>query len=390
MSKVRRDNKGRVLRQGESQRKDSLYQYRYTDCFGKRHTVYAPTLKELREKEEEIHNAEKKGVNYAAGKATVYETFERFISLKNGIKYNTLDNYEWILRAIKSEPFVRRPISEIRISDAKAFILKLYNDGRAKSTVIGTKRSLRSVFQMAYEEDIIVRNPFTFKITDVVPCRYSTRESLSENDKNAWLDFVENDPQFAKYYDEIIVLLGTGLRVSEFCGLTRSDLDFENRRISVTHQLLEKNDGTLYIHETKTKSGRRYVPMSDEVYRSLKNILVKRGFPKKETVVDGYSGFLLINRFGVPKVARCIQHYIRKSVKVYNSLYPDTPLPRITPHVLRHTFCTEMYYSGLDLKSLQYIMGHANPSITTGIYTHAGYEQAAEQMAKVLGFRRAN
>ena len=84
MSAKRKDKKGRVLRTGESQRKDLTYQYRYTDSSGKRHTVYAPTLDGLREKEKEINSAENAGASYNDGGITVIELLERYISLKQG------------------------------------------------------------------------------------------------------------------------------------------------------------------------------------------------------------------------------------------------------------------------------------------------------------------
>ena len=73
MSEKRKDKKGRVLRTGESQRKDLSYQYRYQDVTGKRCTVYAPTLEELRTKEKMICHALEAGTNYGAGNITVME-----------------------------------------------------------------------------------------------------------------------------------------------------------------------------------------------------------------------------------------------------------------------------------------------------------------------------
>lgn len=62
------------------------------------------------------------------------------------------------------------------------------------------------------------------------------------------------------------------------------------------------------------------------------------------------------------------------------------PLPRITPHVFRHTFCTNMADAGMDLKSLQYLMGHSDVSVTLNVYTHSSYEKAEESMARILSF----
>lgn len=70
----------------------------------------------------------------------------------------------------------------------------------------------------------------------------------------------------------------------------------------------------------------------------------------------------------------------------YRKLYPDAPLPHITPHVFRHTFCTNMANAGMDIKALQYVMGHSDASITLNVYAHASYDHAAEQMAKLVAF----
>ena len=85
----RKDNRGRILKTGESRRKDLIYQYRYTDSCGKRHTVYAPTLEELRKKEEEINRTEIDGASYHDGRITVVELLERYISLKQPPRWAT-------------------------------------------------------------------------------------------------------------------------------------------------------------------------------------------------------------------------------------------------------------------------------------------------------------
>lgn len=386
MSKARRDHRGRVLRSGESQRKDLIYQYRYTDLFGKRHTVYSKDLKELREKEEEIQGLARKGVDYAAGKMTVMELVDRYVASKQGVRRTTKRGYQWITNLLRKEEFSKRHIMDVRVSDAKKFMLHLKDKGKGYETISKTKKLLSAAFKMGYEEDILVKNPFVFVLSDIIPKVTKKREAIPEEERQVWLDFLKNDRQCSKYYNENVLLLETGLRVSELCGLTRSDLDFEQRRIRVNHQLLQTSHGEYYIERPKTEAGNRYVPMSDTAYHVLKDILKNRQTPKVEIMVDGYSGFILLNRVGTPKTAYHIQRGARVSLRRYNELYPDKPLPHITPHVLRHTFCTDLYNDGLDIKSLQYVMGHSKPIMTTGTYTHVGYKRAAEQMGKVVGF----
>ena len=119
MSTKRKDNKGRVLRTGESQRKDLTYQYRYQDITGKRRTVYAPTLEELRIKEDVINKAQEAGTDYNAGNITVLELLERYISLKQGVRNATKVGYNFVYNLVKKEPFGFRKIRDIKMTDAK-------------------------------------------------------------------------------------------------------------------------------------------------------------------------------------------------------------------------------------------------------------------------------
>lgn len=389
MSEKRKDAKGRVLRAGESQRKDLIYQYRYTDIRGKRQTIYSSDLKELREKEKEIQKHLNDGIDYAAGQATVIALLERYIGLKQGVRYNTRVGYNFVLNLVKQEDFGYRQIGSIKVSDAQQWIIKLHKDGRGYSTITSVRGVVKPAFQMACNEDIIRRNPFDFKLVDVVPNDSKKRGAMTEEQQDLWMTFIREDKTYAKYYDEFVVLLGTGMRVSEFCGLTMNDLDFESRRIRVDHQLVRERSGKYYVEKTKTACGVRYIPMTDDVYQSLKNILACRKKVKVETIVDGYSGFILLDKDSKPKVALHIENEMRWAMKKYGKLHPDQPLPNITPHVFRHTFCTNMANAGMDVKTLQYLMGHSDVGVTLNIYTHASYDRAAEQMAKLVDFRDA-
>lgn len=389
MSEKRKDAKGRVLRAGESQRKDLIYQYRYTDIRGKRQTIYSSDLKELREKEKEIQKHLNDGIDYAAGQATVIALLERYIGLKQGVRYNTRVGYNFVLNLVKQEDFGYRQIGSIKVSDAQQWIIKLHKDGRGYSTITSVRGVVKPAFQMACTEDIIRRNPFDFKLVDVVPNDSKKRGAMTEEQQDLWMTFIREDKTYAKYYDEFVVLLGTGMRVSEFCGLTMNDLDFESRRIRVDHQLVRERSGKYYVEKTKTACGVRYIPMTDDVYQSLKNILARRKKVKVETIVDGYSGFILLDKDSKPKVALHIENEMRWAMKKYGKLHPDQPLPNITPHVFRHTFCTNMANAGMDVKTLQYLMGHSDVGVTLNIYTHASYDRAAEQMAKLVDFRDA-
>ena len=387
MSEKRKDHKGRLLRTGESQRKDFTYQFRYTDVTGKRRTVYASDLQELRKKEKAIQKEIDDGINYCEGNVTVIELLERYIALKQGVRHATKVGYNFVLNIAKKESFCYRTINTIRTSDAKLWLMKLQKDGRGYSTITSIRGVVKPAFQMACDEDIIRKNPFDFPLAGVVVNDSKKRIALSREQQEIFMNFVKGDDHYCRYYDEFNVLLGTGMRVSEFCGLTISDLDFENRRIFVEKQLLKEKGGVYHVEKTKTESGVRYIPMSDEVCQSLKNILARRQKPKKEMLIDGYAGFLLLDKNGNPKVGLHLDHHMQWTMKKYRRTQ-QIPLPTITPHVLRHTFCTNMANAGMDLKSLQYLMGHSDAGVTMNVYTHASYDHAEKSMQKILQFRQ--
>lgn len=384
MPSKRKDHKGRILKAGESQRKDLIYQYRYTDLRGRRHTIYASDLKELREKEKEIQHHLDDGIDYCSGKITVISLLERYLSLKQGVRYNTKVGYRFVMNLIKQEDFGYRYIEDIRVSDAQQWIMKLHQDGRGYSTITSVRGVVKPAFQMACNEDLIRKNPFLFKLTDVVPNDSQKRIAMTMEQQQLWMEFIRTDPTYCKYYDEFVILLETGMRVSEFCGLTKGDLNFAARKIRVDHQLVRDRNGNYFVEKTKTACGCRYIPMTDAVYHSLKRILANRRQLALETIIDGYSGFLFLDKNDNPKVALHIENEMRWTMKKYCKRYPDKPLPHITPHVFRHTFCTNMANAGMDLKSLQYVMGHSDIGVTLNVYTHASYDRAAEQMKCLL------
>ena len=288
------------------------------------------------------------------------------------------------MNLVSKEDFGYRMIRDVKPSDAKQWFIKLHEDGRGYSTITSVRGVLRPAFEMAVEDDIIRRNPFSFKITDVVPNDSQTRQAISKEVKERFLAYIRESKHYSQYYDEIVILLGTGMRVSELYGLTKADIDFEARRIKVERQLTRTRHCEYYIEKPKTASGERYIPMTNEVYQAFQNAVQRRKQPKVELLIDGHTGFLFLDKDGKPKVAMHLEHVMKRIVDRYNDTHEDQ-LPSITPHVLRHTFCTEMASSGIDLKSLQYLMGHSDAGVTLNVYTHASYEAAENAMRKAVG-----
>ena len=384
--KKRKDKNGILLRKGEYQLENGRYQYKYTDCFGDRHSFNAETLNELRTLERNAKKDDEEGRSYAAGNITVLQLVLRYLKLKKSSRYNTQVGYNTVTKILEKEQFGKRKIRDIKVSDAKLWFIDLQSRGYRYCTITNIRGVVKPAFDMAWDEEIIRRNPFMFKITDAIVNDTVARVALTEEEEHIWLEFFRTDKTFSKYYDELIVLFGTGLRVSEFCGLTKKDIDFENRRIHVDHQLCrerQKDENRYFVEKTKTKSGCREIPMTDNVYRALQNIVKNRPKVKVEKVLNGYSGFILIDKNGNPKVALHIENEFRWARHKFDKLYPDNTLPHITPHVARHTFATRMAQSGMDVKALQYLLGHSDAGVTMNVYTHTNFDYVSKQMEKL-------
>ena len=211
-----------------------------------------------------------------------------------------------------------------------------------------------------------------------------TREVITRKQQREFLRFIKEDKHFCKYYDGIYILFHTGLRVSEFVGLTINDIEFDKERIKVDHQLQRTRNMEYEILTPKTEKGERYVPMQKDVADCFRRIIQNRKHPKIEPMIDGYSGFLFLDKNDMPMVALHWEKYFQHIREKYNSIY-KVQMPCITPHVCRHTFCSNMAKSGMNPKTLQYIMGHSDIGVTLNTYTHLQFEDALVEMKKVVG-----
>ena len=118
---------------------------------------------------------------------------------------------------------------------------------------------------------------------------------------------------------------------AEFCGLTLKDIDLEKRTINVNHQLQYVGNKRKYIEKTKTEAGTRVLPMSDEVYAAFKRVVQNRNKPKVEEMIDGYTGFLFLDKRGKPMMSYQWEKRFQHVVEKYNRIY-RVQLPKITPH----------------------------------------------------------
>lgn len=391
---TRKDMKGRILRRGESQRKDGRYCFKYVDARGKTRSVYSWTLTThdftpkrkrsgpcLRELEQRIQRD--LFDNVAPENMTVLELATKYTETKTAVRPTTRTGYKTVLNFLADNEFGGRRISDITTLDAKEWLISLQRDHRKRYSSIHTIRGvLRPAFQLAEEDDLIRRNPFNFELATILVNDRVARKALTPKQERRFLDFVRSDSHYSRYYDAFYILLNTGLRISEFCGLTAEDIDFERGSVCVSKQLQRSSDMSYYIERPKTSSGVRYVPMSEGVAECFRRVVANRPKPPIEPVVDGVSGFLFLDKNQTPRVALHWEKYFQYAVAKHNRIYKDE-LPKITPHVCRHTFCSKMARKGMDPVKLKYVMGHSDIDVTYNTYTHLGFDDVK---ADVLRF----
>lgn len=396
MSKKRRDNKGRILHNGEMQMSDGKYRYKYINFRGEEKVVYSwrltrhdpidPTKKKtlsLREIEMDIQRAEFDGLTVYGDNMSVLELVEKYTTTRIGVRPTTKRGYGTVINLLKKEDFGYRRIDKIRISDAKYWLIKLQQkDGKSYSVIHNIRGVLRPAFQMAVDDDLIKKNPFNFPLIDVVVNDSVRREALTQAQERKFLQFVKEDKHFKKYYEGIYILFKTGLRISEFCGLTVADIDFKNHILHIKRQLQKNSVKDYYIEAPKSKSGYRKIPMTKDVEDCFKKIIENRNPPKIEPMVDGVAGFLYFDHNGSIVYSLHWSHYFKRIWTKYNNIYRE-PMPKVTPHVCRHTFCSNMAKAGMNPKALQYIMGHSDISVTLNTYTHFEFEDAKKELEKL-------
>lgn len=390
----RRDSKHRVLRRGESIRADGKYQFKYY-VNGKPHFVYSwrlePTDKlpvgkkpclSLRELEKQIGYDLDSQLDPVGKNITVMELVERYLRTKTGVRDSTRAGYRTVQRTLEKEPFGGKKISQVKVSDAKLFLIKLQSDGKGYSSIHSIRGVLRPAFQMAVDDDVLHKNPFGFELATVIVNDSVTREAITKEQMRKFLKFIHDDNVYCKYYEAVYILFHTGMRISEFCGLTLKDIDLENRIINIDHQLLRTSEMKYVIEATKTNAGTRKLPMTEDVFRCFQAIIEDREKPRFEKMVDGHTGFLFTDKDGMPLVAMHWEHRFNHMVKRYNDIF-RVQMPNITPHVCHHTYCSNMAKSGMNPKTLQYLMGHSDIGVTLNTYTHLGLEDAADELKRM-------
>jgi integrase len=376
----RKDSKGRVLRTGECQRKDGTYEYRYKEPeTNKRRSVYAPTLKELREKETQISREIERGVRYHEGNITVAELMKRTLELKKNLRKSTQYHYTTALATFSKYSLANMKIREVKATDCKNFVVQMQEDGYAYGTINTIVAMCKEAFNAAVDDDLIFKSPWKFKLRNVIKDETVKKKGLTTEETKNLIELLYTDVVSMRYKDVVLFLLETGMRIGEFCGLTVADFDFDNRQVVIERQLVRDEHGNMYIAPPKTEAGNRTIWLTDLAIESAKSIIACRNPSNvKELSVDGISGFLTLTPEGSPKCPYLYVQAFRKMKNRYVKRFGTNIV--LTPHILRHTFATRASEAELTIKSLVYAMGHTTAQMSLDRYADNSSEHTSKEM----------
>lgn len=381
----RKDTKGRVLKNGEYQEANGRYVFKYY-VDGKRYVIRSWKLVKsdkvpdgkrdglcLRDMEKNIQFKLNEYVKFEGANLTVFELVEKYDAQKLGIRKNTMVGHTTVRRYLEKDPFGKKKIETVRIIDAKQFMIQLKEEGKSYSTLCSYRGVIRPAFRMAVDDELISRNPFDFPISDIMMNNAVKRDALTNDEQKRFLKFVKEDSHFSKFYEGFYILIHTGMRISEFCGLTYKDVDYKRMTITISKQLQYHGANNYWIEKCKTNSGLRTIPIPKndiELMRCFKTLCSQAKMRKNQPEVDGVKGFLYLSEAGKPLVAFQWAKKFEYAVLHHNRIYKKE-LPKITPHICRHTYCSNMIKADVNPKVVQYLMGHSSSEITLNIYTYS-------------------
>lgn len=402
----RKDSKGRVLQTGEYERSAGGYEYKWRDKRGKRHSISAPTLKELRVKEKEITRDILDGICPDKSKMTINDLYHRWVQLKRGLKENTFRNYKYMYMQFVEPDFGKNRIADLKRTDVRAFYNRLADEQHLKaSTIDNVHTVLHQVLDIAVEDDLLRYNPSDKALKELkkAHCNDSEkRKALTVAEQELFEEFLSRPGPYNQWYPIFCVALWTGLRCGELTGLRWCDIDFEHDVIKIDHTLVYYNKGkgaggcTFTVNTPKTEAGKRTVPMLPKVKEAF--LLEKRRQEelgiKCNVTIDGYSDFVFINRFGGAQhygtLNKALCRIIRDcNYEVLDKCKDDEDvilLPHFSCHSLRHTFTTRMCEANVNIKVMQAVLGHADSSVTLDVYAEAQPEFQREEMLNLAEY----
>lgn len=371
-----KDLKGRELGQGISQRKsDGLYTARFTSRrTGKVVQRYFPKLQDCKKWYIDAKYEDEHFTITAASNMTVTAWFEYWISdIKEGkTKQNTMKMFK-----SRFEYNIEPVIGKMLMQDVKPMncqkVLTNMAEKYGNSTIRLARCTMKSMFDDAVENDIILKNPVTSSVKCSSGKKAKVKRAFTIDEQKKFIKTCEN----MDFYNQFIFILQTGLRVGELSGLKWSDIDFNRRMLHVQRSAnYDDKSKDWIVGATKSSSGDREIYLTDEAMRILQKQNAKETNTK---VIDmRFKDNVFIGNNGLP-----IRHDTYDASIKRICTKAGIECNGFSMHTLRHTFATRCIEAGMKPKTLQTLLGHAGISTTMNLYVHTTDDEKINEIEKV-------
>lgn len=320
----------------------------------KKKTIYGKTIKELEKNERDFYNLLDKGITAAPDNMSVDQLIEIYKKYKKGSSTVSSETYRTIERDMKK---ISKTLGHMKAKDVKLFHLELFVEDlldtiSPKSASIVVQR-VREMFRYALQKDIVYRNPAEFIKSPKFEA--SNKRMLTDSEKLIIEKADLNDKE--RFF--VSMLRYTGMRRGELLALNRTDIDLSAKTINVCKNLSEGRGRPIINDHTKTSAGMRSIPILDPLY------------PILELYCKSRIGTLMTTTTGKFIDSSSMYEMWKRILNKMTLANEGKELASdITPHIFRHTFASDLYDAGIDLKRAQYILGHKSIRTTLEIYTH--------------------
>lgn len=367
---------GKELGKGISQRKDGIYQGRFVNRFGKRKTIYATSLKEIRQKLRDEEYEDEKCINVVQKDITLDEWYSVWMdTCKKNCRASTKETYALHYRRIKAALGWRK-LTSLNLVIMQQALNELDSDNRRKNS----KKILVDMLDKAIDSDLLVKNVAKQLNTVISKEEKKERRVLTRKETEIFLTAAEG----TFYCNLYVVALETGMRIGELMGLQWSDIDFNKKVLRVRRSLCYFSKDGKYIfewHDTKTHNSKRLIPLTKKAIAVLKQQKLVRQKIFLEHVADAldeYKDLVFVTKNNRPTQQFIVQECIDVTMRRIRKEYPE--FERVSPHCFRHTFATRAIENGMQPKSLQKLLGHKSLQITMDLYCHVTEDTLFEAM----------
>lgn len=353
----------------------------------KRKTIYGRTIMELDKKVADFKSLQNKGIVINDGGMTIQQWSEKWLELYKADKaYNT---YQMYRRTVDNH--IIPALGNVRLNALKKHHIQELLNNIVQSGHQRTAELVRLTMQQIIKQAII--EEYIYKDVTVglsLPKKQKPEKRALSDAEKALIQKAELNQKERTFID---LLYYTGIRRGEALALMASDIDFVNKKIIINKNLVMKDNISEIKQSPKTEAGNREVPMPDKLLASLKdymtsiNSLYLFTMQNKNLMTSSSFRRFWDNILDKINIAAGGEKYKRKDLQTDKEKTPLQLIANdITPHMLRHTYATNLYYAGIDIKTAQYLLGHSSIQMTMDIYTHLDNSKISNSADKLNAF----